>query len=67
MDSLHFLGLENKPLFKRDLVEILVNMVPSQWYKSIVQINFEPMQKTLTEREEYLECLEVLDATVKKI
>ena len=41
-------------------------MAPAQWRKSMVQINFEPMHKTLTEVVEYLERLEVLDATEKK-
>ena len=62
----HFPGPENKPLSEGDLIEILVNMAPAQWRKSMVQINFEPMQKTLTEVVEYLERLEVLDATEKK-
>ena len=44
-----------------------VNMALAQWCKSMVQIKFEPVQKTLTEVEEYLECLEVLDVTEKKI
>ena len=62
----HFPGPDNKPLSEGDLIEILVNMAPAQWRKSMVQINFEPMQKTLTEVVEYLERLEVLDATEKK-
>ena len=62
----HFPGPENKALSEGDLIEILVNMAPAQWRKSMVQINFEPMQKTLTEVVEYLERLEVLDATEKK-
>ena len=62
----YFPGPENKPLSEGDLIEILVNMAPAQWRKSMVQINFEPMHKTLTEVVEYLERLEVLDATEKK-
>ena len=38
-------------------------MAPAQWRKKMVQINFEPMQKTLTEVEEYLGRLEVLDTS----
>ena len=61
-----FQGQKISPLSEGDLIEILVNMAPAQWCKSMVQINFEPMQKTLTEVVEYLERLEVLDATEKK-
>ena len=62
----HFARPENKPLSEVDLIEIMVNMAPTQWCKIIVQINFEPMQKSVTEEVEYLEYLEVTDATENK-
>ena len=52
-----FPGPENKPLSEGDLIESLVNMATAQWCKSMVKINFEHMQKTLTEVVEYLEHL----------
>ena len=40
-------------------------MTQDQWHKHMVQINFEPTQKSLTEVVEYLKCLEVLEDTDK--
>ena len=62
----YFPGPGNKHLSQDNFIEIMVNMNPSHWYKSLDTINVEHMQKTLTQVVEYLECLEVLDATYKK-
>ena len=61
-----FLGPENMLISEGDLVEIIENMAPAQWCQSMVQIKFEPTQKTLTEVVEYFESLDVLDSTKKK-
>ena len=61
----HFLRTEIIPLSEGDLIEIIVNMVPVQWCKSMIQINFEHIPKTLTVVVEYLEYLDVLDAQKK--
>ena len=42
------------PLSEGDLIEIIVNMAPVQWRKSMVYVNFEHIQKTRITVIEYL-------------
>ena len=49
-----------------DLISILVAMVPSQWRRKMISINFEPLNKTMLEVIEYMEQLEVLEPTEKE-
>ena len=53
----YFSGLKDKLISEDDLIEILVNIATSYYHKVMVTINFEPIQKTLTQVVEYLECL----------
>ena len=63
----HFPGPDlNTPLADGDLISILVAMVPSQWRRKMISINFEPLNKTMLEVIEYMEQLEVLESTEKK-
>ena len=55
----------NVPLTKGDLINILNQMVPAQWRRSMISINFQPFTKSMTEVIEYMEKLEVLEATTK--
>ena len=56
----------NTPLAEGEIISILVAMIPSAWHRKMVSINFEPLTKKFIEVIEYLEQLEVLDATEKK-
>ena len=49
-----------------DLINILNQMVPAQWRRSMISINFQPFNKSMTEVIEYMEKLEVLEATNKQ-
>ena len=63
----HFPGPDlNTPLADGDLISILVAMVPSQWRRKMISINFEPLNKTMLEVIEYMEQLEVLESTERK-
>ena len=63
----HFPGPDlNAPLADEDLISILVAMVPSQWCRKMIIINFEPLNKTMVEVIECMEQLEVLESTEKK-
>ena len=53
----------NVPLTEGDLINILNQMVPAQWQRSMISINFQPFSKSMTEVIEYMEKLEVLEAT----
>ena len=55
----------NVPLTEGDLINILNQMVPAQWRRSMISINFQPFTKTMTQVIEYMEKLEVLEATNK--
>lgn len=61
-----FFRAENEPLSKGDLIPTLANMTQTQWHKSILEIHFKHMQKTLTEVVEYFEYLEVLNVNEKQ-
>ena len=41
-------------------------MVPAQWRRNMISINFQPFNKSMTEVIEYMEKLEVLEATNKQ-
>ena len=56
----------NVPLTEGDLINILNQMVPAQWRRSMISINFQPFTKSMTEVIEYMEKLEVLEATTKQ-
>ena len=56
----------NTPLAEGEIISILVAMIPAVWCRKMVSINFEPLTKSINEVIEYLEQLEVLDATEKK-
>ena len=56
----------NVPLTEGDLINILNQMVPAQWRRSMISINFQPFNKSMTEVIEYMEKLEVLEATNKQ-
>ena len=56
----------NTPLADGDLISIFVAMVPYQWRRKIISINFELLNKTILEVIEYMEQLEVLETTEKK-
>ena len=45
----------NVPLTKGDLINILNQMVPAQWRRSMISINFQPFTKSMTEVIEYME------------
>ena len=63
----HFPGPDsNVPLTEGDLINILTQMVPAQWQRSMISINFQPFNKSMTEVIEYMEKLEVLEATIKQ-
>ena len=63
----YFLGPDsNVPLTEGDLINILNQMVPAQWRRSMININFQPFNKSMTEGIEYMEKLEVLEATNKQ-
>ena len=51
---------------KGDLMNILNQMVPVQLRRSMISINFQPFNKSMTEVIEYMEKLEVLEATNKQ-
>ena len=40
--------------------------VPAQWRRSMISINFQPFNKSMTEVIEYMEKLEVLETTNKQ-
>ena len=54
------------PLAKEDLIGILNLMVPAQWQRSMISTNFYLFNKFMTEVVEYMEKLEVLEATTKQ-
>ena len=56
----------NTPLAEGELISILIAMIPAVLRRKMVSINFEPLTKSINEVIEYLEQLEVLDATEKK-
>ena len=56
----------NVPLTEGNLINILNQMVPAQWQRSMISINFQPFNKSMTEVIEYMEKLEVLEATNKQ-
>ena len=56
----------NVPLTKGDLINILNQMVPVQWRRSMISINFQPFNKTMTQVIEYMEKLDILEATTKQ-
>ena len=63
----YFLGPDsNVPLTEGDLINILNQMVPAQWRRSMISTNFQPFNKSMTEVIEYMEKLEVLEATNKQ-
>ena len=46
----YFLGPDsNVPLTEGDLINILNQMVPAQWQRSMISINFHPFNKSMTE------------------
>ena len=44
----------NVPLTEGDLINILNQMVPAQWRRSMISINFQPFNKSMTEVIEYM-------------
>ena len=56
----------NVPLTEGDIINILTQMVPATWRRSMISINFQPFNKTMTKVIEYMEKLEVLEATNKQ-
>ena len=63
----YFLGTNsNVPLTKGDLIIILNQIVPIQWYRNMISINFQLFNKSMTKVIEYMEKLEVLEATNKQ-
>ena len=63
----YFLGPNsNVPVTEGDLINILNQMVPAQWWKSMISINFHSFTKSITEVIEYIEKLEILEATNKQ-
>ena len=62
----YFLGHDsNIPLTEEDLIDILNQMTPTQWCRSMISINFQLFNKFSTEVIEYMEKLEVIEATNK--
>ena len=63
----YFPGLDsNVPVTEGDFIDILNQMIPAQWRRSMISINFQPFNKSMTEVIEYMEKLEVLEATNKQ-
>ena len=60
----YFLELDlNVPSNERDLIKILNQMVPGQYYMHMININFQPFNKSMAKDIEYMEYLEILQAT----
>ena len=53
-------------LTEGDLINILNQMIPAQLCRSMASINFLPFTKSMTEVIEYMEKLEILEATNKQ-
>ena len=56
----------NTYLADGDLFSILVVIVPSQWQRKMISINFEPLNKNMLEVIAYMEQLEVLESLERK-
>ena len=64
----YFPGPEsNVHLAEGDLFNILNQMVPAQWQRSITSINFQPFSKSMSEVIEYMDKLDVLEAMIKQV
>ena len=55
--------VSNVFLAEGDLINILNQMVPAQWHRSMINNNFHSFTKSMTEVIEYMEKLEILEAT----
>ena len=63
----YFLGPDlHTPLVNGDFISILVAMVPSQWQRKMISINFEPLNKTMLEVIEYMELSTENKKNIKK-